>query len=246
MEKVEIQLIDFWQKYPEYFAGNEYSQSIRSDLKLALELYARALDPEEYEQLTRRVAAFKAHTLKQTQKRMSELIREKEAHSLNLENVNKEFRNYEAKILKIREEMRTFRFEQEASARKARRPMRSDYFFVVLDVVGIILLYAGFILSERIDYSIVLMGCMCFIAGFYMHRGGRSQAVTASGISEEMGTRIQSRYDYVQEVWAVKKLTLLQKQRESLRKIELIDQEIEQNLQDQRIDSNKNSTPFSR
>jgi hypothetical protein len=231
MEKHDDQLIDFLQKHPEYFSGDAGAQSIRSDLKSAVETYAKAIDPIAYEELSQRLLDFQAHSRAQLQERMAKLIKEKEEHSRHLKSIEIEFSAYQSKIAKLRNEMSRYQADQRESNRSGSKRARGDYLFVILDIAGIIFLYAGFILSEQIDYSIVLMGCMFFIAGFWMHRGGRSKAVIPTDFSGELKAKIQSRYDYVQEIWAVKKLTLQQTKKESLDRIELIDREIRKSLQ---------------
>jgi len=239
MEKLDLQLIEFWRQHPEYFTGDANNQNIRADLKSSIEAYSKAIDPECYDELAQKVLEFKAHSLAQKQERMAELVKGKEAHRRTLNDVESEFRNYEAKILELRDEMRRYRRDQVQSEATSSKKGRGDYFFVVLDIVGIIFLYAGFILSDEIDYSLLSMGCMFFVASFYLYRGGRShKTATASNFSEDLATRIQSRYEHVQEIWTVKKLTLQQRKKESLLQLKLIDEEIRETLQGLNVDAN--------
>jgi uncharacterized coiled-coil DUF342 family protein len=237
MEKIDAQLLEFLQKHPEYFTGKHDDKSIRSDLRADVESYARAIDPEGYEQLTQRVLEFQEHSRNKMKERMAQLVREKELHHQSLQELENEFADYEAKIQELKDEMRRYRADANTPSQSQVKNGNMDYFFLMLDIMGIVFLYLGFILSERIDISYVFLGCLLLTSGIWLHRGGWSRTIKQEALSNDLYEKIQTRFEQLQNVWKLKKLTLQQRKSDCIQKIDLINQEIRKNLHSISINS---------
>lgn len=236
-EKIDEQLIKFLQQHPEFFTGKAGEQSIRQDLLDAVRNYARALDPAAYERLSQRVLAFQVYSRGRLKERIAELVQEKERHSLELRKVEVEFEAFELKIKELHQELAQYRTERNGSAVDGGNNWNRDLLSFSIDIIGIGFLYAGFILSEYINYSLVVFGGGFFAAGFWLHRGARGKSVASVSHSDSLSLKIQSRLDELQQVWKMKKLSLLERKKESVSKIELIDQEIRRHLNRMTINS---------
>lgn len=236
-EKIDEQLIGFLQQHPEFFTGSKEEQSIRQDLRTAVETYARAIDPGAYERLSQRVLEFQAYSRARLKERIADLVKEKERHSQTLREVEQEFEAFERKVNELHDELRRYRAAGKKSASNTGKKGNRDFLFFVIDIIGIAFLYAGFILNEDIEYSLVFLGCAFFAAGFWLHRGTPAKSTAAVEFSDNLSNSIQSRLDKLQDRWKIKKLSLSQKKSVSIRQIELIDQEIRQYLKEMSLNS---------
>lgn len=228
-EKTDEQLLEFLEQNPRYFTGEPDAQFIREDLRKSVEAYARALDPEAYEQLTERVLEFQANARAEMKEKMAELAREKAEQERLLKEAEFESREFEAKMNELREEMKKYQLEEAPASTAPSRGGGRDYLYFLLDLMGIGFLYAGFVLTDEIDYSMGLIGFVLLFAGLFLYAGGSSgKSHSTHSRTSEVRQKLQGRFDQVQEVWKLKRFALDQRIQSSRQEIE----RIEQNMQD--------------
>ncbi|MFP4157351.1 MAG: hypothetical protein ACLFU4_07005 [Opitutales bacterium] len=225
MGRTDELLLEFLEQNPQYFTGAPDAQFIREDLRRSVEAYARAIDPEAYERLTERVLEFQANARAAMKEKMAELAREKERQARLLREAEHESREFEAKMKELREEMKKYRYADAAAGAGARTGGALDYLYLLLDILGIGFLYAGFILTDQINYSLGFAGFVLLFTGLFLYAGGSGKGNSAHNTRKsEVYEKLQARFEKVQDVWKLKQFALEQRisaSRQEIRKIDL-------------------------
>lgn len=237
MGKTDERLIQFLEQNPQYFTGPKDEKTIRSDLRKGVETYARALDPDAYDELTERVLEFNARARASMKEKMGQLLREKERQTSILQEAKRESELFENKIDKLREEMRKFRLVENHSAPVRRGGGLLDYLSASLDIIGIGFLYAGFIVTDQINLTLVVIGFGLLLAGLYLYVGRGDQKKASSARSNEIYEKFQARFEHIKEVWDVKKIAIQYRIKSSREELSQIDRQIEHCLQRMGVDS---------
>jgi hypothetical protein len=230
-EKTDDQLLEFLEQNPQYFTGGPDAQFIREDLRRSVEAYARAIDPEAYERLTERVLEFQANARAAMKEKMAELAREKERQARLLREAEHESREFEVKMKELRDEMKNYRYADASGSAGAKSGGALDYLYFLLDILGIGFLYAGFILTDQINYSLGLAGFVLLFTGLFLYAGGSGKRESAHTSKSEVYEKLQARFEQVQDVWKLKQFALEQRISMSRREIKQIDRKMQACLQ---------------
>lgn len=237
MKKIDEKLIEFLERNPGYFTEAKDEKAIRSDLSQALEDYARAYDPETYEELTERVIEFNARVRADARDKMAQLIKEKELQTKILREAERESQDLQNKFEQLSKEMSNYSQRTGPVAPTRSNGGALDYLSAFLDILGIGFLYAGFILTDQINMMLVFIGFGLLFAGLflYMCKNDGKQAVASE--RSRIYEKFQTRFDRVKGVWEVKRMAIQYKVKSSKNKLNQIDAEIEQCLQHMSFDS---------
>lgn len=214
----------FLDEHPEYFEAGADGFSIRRDLRGVVDDYARALDPAEYEEIQRRVEQYREKQKEKLQSKLGELLRQRKREENHLEQIQWEMRQLEKELERIRQ--RIEKVEVPEHIRTPRSWYNSGYVFVALDFAGVIFLYVGIILNERLTLSYVLIGLMCIVMGFLLQRGGDSEPVSTGSAAHPVADVLNK----FRQISKIKRVTLQERKRIALGKISELNGQIESNI----------------
>lgn len=237
LERTDEKLIQFLRRHPDYFDGPKDQRTIRKDIRAAVDLYARSIDAVSYEALRRKVMQFQQHAEERMKRRMAQLIEQKAEEEKKLEELLGEFKRYEERLTDLNNEIGQYQGKKEALESDTNDGV-ADYKFLVLDVIGILLLYQGVILYERVEMGYVIMSILCFVGGFLMQKKSKKGVAEQIAPMDALSERLTERCAKLQEMWRIKEVSLTQQKKASLQKIRQFDAEI--NLILNRIDCGTN------
>lgn len=225
LEKTDEKLIHFLSQHPEYFDGPKDQKTIRRDIRAAVDLYARSMDAAAYDALRRKVLQFQQHTEERLKRKMAYLIEKKAEEEKRLNELLDEFKKYEGRLSELNSEISQYQTKKEKLVSET-QDSDADYKFLILDVIGILLLYNGVILNEQVEMSFVIMSVLCFVGGFLMQKKSKKRVEEQMGPMDALSERLDERCSRLQEMWQIKEVSLTQKKKASMEKIRLFDAEI--------------------
>jgi hypothetical protein len=220
-------LIEFICAHPEYFDGEPDFQMIARRIRSDVEAYSRALDPAEYEALQHKVAKFRAKEALRLQAELSKLCEQLEREREKFDAIVLEIVESEARIKKMELEY------QDALniVRPSESPTHSSsaaggYFYIVLDCLGMVFLYIGFVLTETPLLSYVFLGIICIVWGIVLQQKKTMERVDADSGVVQILHDMQARNARSTAAWRIKKHTLTYRKRLALKTINDCDDEI--------------------
>jgi len=231
MVVMDEELIEFLSAHPEYFEGAKDCRLIAHDIRSMVEAYALALDTEEYKALRIKVAGFRAKQELRVQSEIKQLSEQIERERKAYDDVMRELASSEAKLKRMQQELDEV--QNLSSARNESVNLGAtgkSHFHLILDFVGILFLYVGFVLSDNPEPGYIVAGVFCILAGFVLQqkKGGGANQLSAglSRIDQDM----RARNEQFMEVWRIKRQTLHGRKKLALSKINECDNEIQYKL----------------
>ena len=235
--KTDERLIQFLSQHPDYFDGPKDQQTIRKDIRAAVDLYARSIDPQMYEALRRKVMQFQQHAEERMKRRMAQLIDQKADEERKLKELLAEFKNYEGRLADLNHEIGQYQTKKETLESETQSG-GADYKSLVLFVVGILSLYRGVMLYERVEIGYVITSVLCFLGGFLLQKKSKKGVAEQIAPMDALSERLTARCSKLQDMWRIKEVSLTQQKKASLQKIRQLDAEINMILN--RIDCGTN------
>jgi len=228
---MDKELIAFLRAHPEYFEGADDSRLIAHDLRSTVEAYALALDPSEYEALRAKVADFRAKEEARIHSEIAKLTEQMERERAIYDEVVKELAESEAKLKSMEQELQEVLVAVEGRGRGSGTGSGGkSYFYLILDFIGILFLYVGFILSDKPLVSYIVAGVFCILAGFILQQKGRADSRGGISVMAKIGNDMRARNDRSVAVWSIKKHTLNGRKKLALSSINECDRKIQEQL----------------
>lgn len=220
----------FLEQHPEYFERSNDGQLIARNLRSLVDAYALAMDAKDYESLRVKVADFRAKEDARLKQEVHLLNQKLEKEKAIYNEVVQELADSEKKLSEMEVELgHVIAMKKHKSGSKNSR-RRGGYLYLVLYFVGILLLYIGFILSDRPVFVYVVAGMACFVAGLMFSPRASSSKSTVSPIVTRVSDQLQNRNERLKRVWDVKKQLLYDRKKLALSKINECDSIIQEKL----------------
>jgi hypothetical protein len=224
------ELKKFLQQHPEYFERSNDGHFIASNLRSMVDAYALAMDAKDYESLRVKVADFRAKEDAKLKQEVEFLNQKLEKEKAIYNEVMQELADSEKKLSEMELELGQVIAMKKTKSGSKNSGKRGGYLYLVLYFVGILLLYIGFILSDRPVFVYVVAGMACFVAGLMFSPRGRGSKSTVSPIVTRVSDQLQDRNDRIKRVWDVKKQLLYDRKKLALSKINECDSIIQEKL----------------
>ena len=224
------ELKKFLQQHPEYFERSNDGHFIESNLRSMVDAYALAMDAKDYESLRVKVADFRAKEDAKLKQEVEFLNQKLEKEKAIYNEVMQELADSEKKLSEMEAELGQVIAMKKSKPGSKNSGKRGGYLYLVLYFVGILLLYIGFILSDRPVFVYVVAGMACFVAGLMFSPRGRGSKSTVSPIVTRVSDQLQDRNDRIKRVWDVKKQLLYDRKKLALSKINECDSIIQEKL----------------
>ncbi|MGB0418897.1 MAG: hypothetical protein ACPGF8_04840 [Opitutales bacterium] len=224
------ELKKFLQQHPEYFERSNDGHFIASNLRSMVDAYALAMDAKDYESLRVKVADFRAKEDAKLKQEVEFLNQKLEKEKAIYNEVMQELADSEKKLSEMEAELGQVIAMKKSKPGSKNSGKRGGYLYLVLYFVGILLLYIGFILSDRPVFVYVVAGMACFVAGLMFSPRGRGSKSTVSPIVTRVSDQLQDRNDRIKRVWDVKKQLLYDRKKLALSKINECDSIIQEKL----------------
>lgn len=224
------ELKKFLQRHPEYFECSSDGHLIASNLRSLVDAYAQAMDAKDYEALRVKVADFRAKEdakLKQDLERLNQQLEQEKAI---YDAIMQELADSEKKLSEMESELSQVIAMKKSKSSSKNLGKRRGYLYLVLYFVGILLLYTGFILSDRPVFVYVVAGMACFVAGLMFSPRGKGAKPSVSPIVSRVSDQLQDRNERIKRVWDVKKQLLYDRKKLALNKINECDMLIQETL----------------
>ena len=171
---MDKELIEFLSAHAEYFEGAKDCRLITHDIRSMVEAYALALDSAEYEELRSKVADFRAKQELQVQLEIKQLAQQIERERAAYDDVMRELASSEAKLKKMQQELDEVQQLSRGDDQSGGSGQTGkSHFYLILNFIGILFLYVGFVLSENPVVGYIVAGIFCILAGFVLqqHKG---------------------------------------------------------------------------
>ena len=224
-------LQEFIDAHGEYFDGPHDARLIRRDLRKLFEEYSQAMDPEEYADLKQRVEDFREFEKKRLQEEIEVLVKEREHEETVLQGIMGELDTFQKELLRLDKELETLMREEKPVKAMGRRAWyHSGYVFLMLDFLGVFLLYIGIILNEKLTMSYVMLGLASIALGFMLQGGGPPAENRASAGVNGLKDELMHRQSEVENFFKLKKMSLRNRKKIALGKIHELNRQIEANM----------------
>lgn len=224
------ELKEFLQQHPEYFEYSNEGRMIASNLRSLVDAYALAMDAKDYESLRMKVADFRAKEDAKLRQEVELLNQKLEQEKAIYNEVMQELADSEKKLSEMEAELSQVIAMKKSESGSKSSSKRGGYLYLVLYFVGILLLYIGFILSDRPVFVYVVAGMACFVAGLMFSPRGSGSNSTVSPIVSRVSDQLQDRNERIKRVWDVKKQLLYDRKKLALSKINECDSVIQEKL----------------
>lgn len=224
------ELKKFLQQHPEYFERSNDGHLIASNLRSLVDAYALAMDAKDYESLRVKVADFRAKEDAKLKQEVELLNQRLEQEKAIYDEVMQELADSEKKLSEMEAELR------QVIAMKMPKPgskssgKRGGYLYLVLYFVGILMLYIGFIVSDRPVFVYVVAGMACFVAVLMFSPRENASKQSLSPVIARVSDQFQDRNERIKRVWDVKKQLLYDRKKLALSKINECDAIIQEKL----------------
>jgi hypothetical protein len=224
------ELKKFLQLHPEYFERSNDGHLIASNLRSLVDAYAMAMDAKDYESLRVKVADFRAKEDAKLKQEVEFLTQKLKQEKVIYNEVIQELADAEKKLSEMEAELSQVIAMKKSKSGSKNTGKRGGYLYLFLYFVGILLLYVGFILSDRPVFVYVVAGMACFVAGLMFSPRGSASKSTASPIVTRVSDQLQDRNERIKRVWDVKKQLLYDRKKLALSKINECDNIIQEKL----------------
>ena len=224
------ELKKFLQQHPKYFERSNEGHLIANNLRSLVDAYALAMDAKEYESLRVKVADFRAKEDAKLKQELELLSRQLEQEKAIYDGVMQELADSEKKLSEMESELGQVIAMKKSKSGSKSSAKRGGYLYLILYFVGILLLYIGFIVSDRPVFVYVVAGMACFVAGLMFSPRGSSSKSTVSPIVSRVSDQLQDRNERIKRVWDVKKQLLYDRKKLALSKINECDSIIQEKL----------------
>lgn len=222
-------LQQFIDSHREYFDGDPEALFLRPDLRRLFDQYAQAMDPEEYSELKRRVEEFRESEKKRLQEEIEKLVRQRQEEEQVLEGIMGELNKFHKELQRIDRELSQLTEPESVPLPSRRSWYQSGYLFLLLDFLGVFLLYIGIILNEKLTMSYVILGMASIILGFILQGGAPSMTNTTSQAVDSLKEDLSRRKTEVEHFSRIKKMSLMNRKTIALGRIRDLNREIEVN-----------------
>lgn len=225
-------LTRFLDSHPEYFEELGNTFSLRGDLRPIFEEYAQAMDPVEYEDLRRKVEAFRKQEKSRLQGKIEKLVKVRKQEESELSSIVSQMTKLEGEVNQLEKQLNEITRSNGSGAHAVSKSWyNSGYTFLLLDFLGVLFLYIGIILKERLTMSYVLMGLFSVSLGFYLQQSSAQVKRATSPAMDNVRQDLSHRWMEMRQIFKVRRVTLLTKKKSTLSKIEEVNRKIESNLQ---------------
>ena len=140
------------------------------------------MDAKDYESLRVKVADFRAKEDAKLKQEVEFLNQKLEQEKAIYNEVMQELADSEKKLSEMEAELGQVIAMKKSKPGSKNSGKRGGYLYLVLYFVGILLLYIGFILSDRPVFVYVVAGMACFVAGLMFSPRGSGSKSTVSPI----------------------------------------------------------------
>ncbi|MEX0322888.1 MAG: coiled-coil domain-containing protein [Puniceicoccaceae bacterium] len=227
------ELLDrFLQDHPEYFEDMGDAFSLRGDLRSIFEEYAQAMDPDEYEELRRKVEDYRKKEKSRLQEEIEKLIKERKKEEERLNGILSDMENLENEVSRLETQLHELTEARNESARMQQKSWyNSGYTFLILDFLGVVFLYIGVILKERMAISYVLVGIFSIGLGFFLQQGGSQAKPATNPALDGVRQDLTRKWNEMRQIFKVRKVTLATRKKSTLAKVDEVNRKIERNLE---------------
>ncbi|MFO7724704.1 MAG: hypothetical protein R6V45_04060 [Oceanipulchritudo sp.] len=224
-------LQEFIDAHGEYFDGPREALLIRRDLRKLFEEYSQAMDPEEYADLKQRVEDFREFEKKRLQEEVEALVRDREKEERVLQEIMGELDSFEKELLRLDKELEKLEREKKPLKGPGKRAWyHSGYIFLLLDFLGVFLLYIGIILNEKLTMSYVMLGMASIALGFILQGGAPRRESQSTPAVTGLRDDLLKRKNEVENFSKLKKMSLRNRKKIALGKINELNRQIEGNM----------------
>lgn len=231
MRSMHRKLQEFIEAHGEYFDGPQDARLIRRDLRKLFEEYSQAMDPEEYADLKQRVEDFREFEKKRIQEEVEGLVKEREKEEQVLQGITAELDTFQNELLRLDKELeKLMREEKPVKVVGKRAWYHSGYIFLMLDFLGVFLLYIGIILNEKLTMSYVMLGLASIALGFILQSGAPRPESGTSPAVDGLKDDLLKRKSEVENFSKLKKMSLRNRKKIALGKIHELNRQIEVNM----------------
>lgn len=231
MMKADL-LTRFLDSNPEYFEELGNTFSLRGDLRPIFEEYAQAMDPVEYEDLRRKVEAFRKQEKTRLQEKIERLVKVRKQEENQLSSIVTEMNKLEVEVNQLEKQLNEITNSRSSQNHFTGKSWyNSGYTFLMLDFLGVLFLYIGIILKERLTMSYVLMGLFSISLGFYLQQSSSQVKRATSPAMDSVRQDLSHRWTEMRQIFKVRRVTLLTRKKSTLSKIEEVNKKIDINLQ---------------
>lgn len=228
------ELLDrFLDAHPEYFEGMGDSFSLRKDLRSIFEEYAQAMDPDEYEDLQRQMEAYRKKEKGRLQEEIEKLAEQRKKEEDQLNAIVTDMGKLENEVDQLQKQLQELTESSQSNnvPPATRAWYNSGYAFLVLDFLGVFLLYIGIILKERLAMSYVLLGFVSLCLGFFLQQDGAQTSRVTNPALDNIKDDLSRRWNEMRQIFKLKSVTLVTRKKSALAKIDEVNRKIEHNLE---------------
>lgn len=218
------ELRHFIEEKAHYFSQQEGYTVIHPELAEIMEDYAKALDPEEFERMARKMRVVRQREIERLNVENNAWRKEQESILERVDNEGRELQQLRDKISAIERQIKELTRLQQQAPLPPLRWYHSGYVVGLLAFSGIFFLYLGLLLQKRVAVSYVLVGLVCVILGMNVQREAASRKSPRTRQKRVTTEPLLEHKAKAEKVLSIKAVAFAEKKRtanESVQKLQL-------------------------